>query len=392
MAISVRKTFLFLFCTWLIISSCYYADTLFTGSFAVAYDEGLYHKIIKYLACAFISLALCSLGRAYFLLYWCAVLVFLAATMVVVFGYYFNLSVLSILIVAIMLPFILVLDVFKRDVTLINLVIIFSGVVVGGVSVVELTVLAPVMEPYWAATGGVRSIATLYNPNNLGLYAGVCLILLFFQPMHKLYKVVALGLILVSFVSSGSRTAWISLFFTLLCIIFYNPNVIQDAFRAIERRAILLGFAALLSVSSLFIIIPTSDGVGVEDDLRGTNLYTASVRLDNFYRYVQSLDVDILLPDILGARENYIQDNFYLTLLNSFGLIGLFLLVFSMAAIFNISAVESSKKNPWFYILLFYLVSGLGGSQLNSFPNNQLFFLSLGSVLVVKRFRISSFK
>lgn len=385
MILRPKKWLYTLIAMWMFFSAFYYLDTLVTGEFAAGYDEGVYHKIVKYIMCFAISFFLCVAGRAYILLLLTFFVLLVCGFAILVMGMPLSLSILSLSITALMLPFCLIPQTAKSYLPVINRVIVFSGFLVGIVSIVELTILAPVLESYWAATGGVRSISTLYNPNNLGLYASICLILIFFQPISLMSRIFLSMPVLVSFIGSGSRTAWVAIIAVFFVMVITSKDLRGKIFKITARNLLIGLLVILLAVTSFLALSILVADSGIESSNRGADLYTASIRVENFFGYIKALDIDILLPDLTGLREMYIQDNFYLTVVNSFGIVGVFLFLVFFLVFFRFSPMKDAHARPWVYVFVFYLISGLSGSQLNSFPNNQLFFISLGAVFLYKK-------
>ncbi|EAW3059112.1 O-antigen polymerase, partial [Salmonella enterica] len=106
---------------------------------------------------------------------------------------------------------------------------------------------------------------------------------------------------------------------------------------------------------------------------------------ENFITYMNSIDFDMLLPDFLDKNINLISDNFYLVLLNYFGIIGVYIVFFISVLLFyyNMQTKDFDKNidesiSVWRVIFIYFLISGLSNSFINSFPVNQLFFISCG--------------
>jgi hypothetical protein len=160
----------------------------------------------------------------------------------------------------------------------------------------------------------------------------------------------------------------------------FRGTVIRPLRRNLFRLIVpLVALTFLFTVESAF----NSPPVEIEIVNRGADLYTASIRWDNFIRFINAIDLYLLIPDINGQRTDFVQDNFYLVILNSFGVIGLLMLFTIFSVHLSLRRSKDLDMFAWKLVFAYYMVSGLSGSQLNSFPNNQLFFLSLGAVYVL---------
>jgi hypothetical protein len=264
--------------------------------------------------------------------------------------------------------------------------IVLSGFIVGVFSILELTIFSENLIGYWAVTGGVRSISTLFNPNNLGLYLGVCLLMLALTGYSK-RNLVIIGLpILFGFLMSGSRTAWVSFFATFVFLSLTRGSAGSLLRRVLFRNFYLLTvLTALIAIFVIFlpIMLQILELDHILSENRGVDFYTADIRLQNFFAYISSLNFMSLFPDFLDERSGFIQDNLYLIVFNSTGIFGLILLIiFFMVAFRRNFYIPKIDATIWGAVIFYYLISGLSGSFLNSFPNNQLFFLALGAILI----------
>ncbi|QPF72736.1 hypothetical protein G8A07_07185 [Roseateles sp. DAIF2] len=381
----LRNATLALLVLWLVVSAFYYAQQLFSPNFYLGYDEGTLHKVLKYFACLTLSIYFCLAARAYGLMIFCALMLLLASYFAMDRGG-LEIATLSIMVAGTMAPFILIPSLWEDRLLLIGRVIVVCGAGVGIFSVIEITVLSSLFESAWAANGSIRSISTLFNPNNLGLYVGVALLLLPYMRLKPLWTALCGALLMFSLAASGSRTAWVA----LLIVLIYALSVSADA-RArlsglLHRHLpqLLLTGILLAGVYAVYLALSTPPEVEIQVAHRGTDLYTASIRWDNFVTFLGLIDGSLLFPDVLGERADYIQDNFYLVTLNSFGVIGLLSFLVFFATHFSPWRNSNPDLFPWKLVFVFYMVSGLSGSQLNSFPNNQLFFISMGALWVYR--------
>lgn len=379
----LRNAALALLVLWLVASAFYYIQQLFSPSFYLGYDEGTLHKVLKYFVCLTLSVYFCLAARAYGLMLFCGLLLLLAGFFAIDRGS-LEIATLSIMVAGTMTPFILIPALWEDRLLLIGRVIVLCGAGVGIFSIIEITVLASLFESAWASTGSIRSISTLFNPNNLGLYVGVALILLPYMRLKTLWTALCGALLTFSFVASGSRTAWVSLVIVLTCALVVSADARGRFFGLLHRHLskLLLTGVALAAVYAIYLTFSTPPQVEVTH--RGADLYTASVRWSNFLSFLNLIDGGVLIPDTLGERADLIQDNFYLVVLNSFGIVGLTAFLTVLATHFSPWRNPNPELFPWKLVFVFYMVSGLSGSQLNSFPNNQLFFLSMGALWIYR--------
>lgn len=377
---SIAPAFLVL---WLILSAFYYIDHLFSPNFYFGYDEGTFHKVLKYIICFSLSVYLCIATRAYGLLLLSGVLILMASFFAINRGS-LEVATVSMMIAGVMVPFILIPAVWKDRLLLIGRVIVLCGAVIGIFSIIELTIISSRFESYWNSTQSIRSISTLFNPNNLGLYVGVALLLLPYMQLKKITFSLCGALLIFALVVSGSRTAWVALIIVFIYALIASADARRRFFSLFHKnmpQLILTGiaFAIIYAIYSVFGTMPN-----FETAHRGADLYTANVRLGNFQSFIDLVDVGIFFPDTQGVRANFIQDNFYLVVLNSFGIVGLLSFLIFFVTYFSFWPKPKPELFPWKLIFIFYMVSGLSGSQLNSFPNNQLFFISIGAVWIYR--------
>jgi hypothetical protein len=381
----LRNAALALLVLWLVASAFYYAQQLFSPSFYLGYDEGTLHKVLKYFACLTLSVYFCLAARAYGLLIFCALMLLLAGYFAIDRGG-LEIATLSIMVAGTMTPFILIPSLWEDRLLLIGRVIVVCGAVVGIGSVIEITVLASLFESAWASNGSIRSISTLFNPNNLGLYVGVALVLLPYMRLKTVWTALCGALLMFSLAASGSRTAWVALVVVLIYALIVSADARARLSGLLHRHLpqLLLTGIVLAGVYAIYLAFSKPPEIEVQVANRGADLYTASIRWDNFVRFISHIDAGLLFPDLLGERADFIQDNFYLVAINSFGVIGILAFLAFLATHFSPWRNPNPDLFPWKLVFVFYMVSGLSGSQLNSFPNNQLFFLSMGAIWIYR--------
>lgn len=366
---------------WLFLSSLYYAETLFSGEFVLDFNEGFTQKFAKYIVCAvfsgFFLLKSRSVGTAAYTVLMTALL-----TAHLWAGGPPNIFAVSILTLVTMCGLTGLLDAYPHATRAIARTIVWSGALVGSLSIVELTILAEKFVGYWAATGGVRSISTLFNPNNLGMYLGAALLLMPWAELGRRTNLLLFIPLTFGFAASGSRTAWVALAACVVVLLLSRSKAARVLRRELAHYR--MAIAMLLIVAALAVLGVRSllEGTGIESENRGTDLYTASIRWINFVAYLDRIDFQSLLPDLLDERADLIQDNVYLVIFNILGGFGVFisavlLVVFTRGQ----RKVPKEDRSAWSLLVTYFLLSGLSGSFLNSFPNNQLFFIAVGGLL-----------
>jgi len=299
------------------------------------------------------------------------------------FGEGLGFTVISLATIVSMASFVNLLNLWHAKNSSLVKTVIYSGVVVGVFSIIELTVLYSLFESYWGAAGGVRSSSTMFNPNNLGLYIGACILLISFNFSIVKYPMLCFVFLLFPLVASGSRTAWVSLVFTIFAQLFSSKRFRRGLFHQSPVRLIVnLGICWCIGVVFLSFYFNSVSNIGIESVHRGTDLYTANLRVKNYYDFMDSLDGSIFVPDYLSKRVPLVTDSFYLAVVNSTGILGSLLGFVLICTAFSVRVSACGALEPWLWVSVYYLFSGLGGSHLNAFPNNQLFFVSIGSLFV----------
>ncbi len=349
----------------------------------MGYDEGTLHKVLKYFACLLLSVYFCFAARAWGLLFFSGLMLLLAAFFAIDGGG-LQVATVSFMVVGTMTPFILIPKLWAGRLLLIGRIIVVCGALVGVFSVIEMTLLTSLFESVWASTGSIRSISTLFNPNNLGLYAGAALVLLPYMQLKTIWTSLCSALLVFSLVASGSRTAWVSLVIVVIYALIASANARAWLLKGMFNRLPQLLVFSVLLVSIYVIYNLYSVPTDIDVTNRGADLYTASIRWENFLTFLTLVDGSVFFPDVTGVRADYIQDNFYLVVINSFGVIGVLVFVTFWATHFSLIQNKNPDLFPWKLVFVFYMVSGLSGSQLNSFPNNQMFFLSMGAIWVYR--------
>jgi len=371
----VKSSFVFcLFLVWLVISSVYYIEQLLSGDIVASYEDSILSKAAKYLIV--LSFSLLFLIRAGSVI---APLLIAMLLGVVFIWYVFNPKYIYLfdgyVVILTMVGLCSVLgNATYGMIVRLSKVVVFTGVLVSFIAVLEVSFLSNLYASHWEATGGVRAVSTLLNPNNLGVYLGACLILCLAIPGSVLGKTLSVIVIMIGMYLSGSRTAWLA-----FVVVFSLWSLRFCMGRAINTSRLVFVFLAVFVGVTLALVL-SSQAVEVE---RLQDFTSANIRLEKYSIYLNGFGVDYLIPDLEGVRLYLVSESSYFLLINAFGLIGLAcvaVLVFLLYG-FRVTWI------PFFpYVVLYYVVVGLFENMVNSFPNNQLFLLSLGSIFCLRPF------
>lgn len=264
-------------------------------------------------------------------------------------------------------------------------VLVLTGAVVGCLSLVEITALNYLFQSHWGHTGGMRSISTLLNPNNHGLYMAACSIFLLTTPYKPLQRLLLGTPIATGLVLSGSRTAWAALVVTVLLshvISQRKTGSTRDAIIGFGTAVRLVAFAVPLYLGWMLVSEYLSDATDVAFAVRSIDTETAGIRLRNLGEYLSRLGADALLPDFRGENHPLVTDSSYLILFNAFGAIAGAITLMWFGLVYRLDfRIRRPATLQWNYVVVLYLVASLTESMINAFPNNQMLFIALGSCL-----------
>lgn len=362
--------------SWIFISAFYYLGNFINGQLLVPPSDEAVHRIMKYA----IALSICAFflyayrlwaGFVFYIfiffvffpfLYWYAEgenVLYAVGLFLVIFsfaGFFFIAQQLT-----------------NTELDGVLNVFIFSAFFVSLVSFYEYFFMWPVLGDYWLATGGYRSVSTLLNPNNLGVYLGAAIVILLIRkPYSLLFRVIVCGVVFCALIMSGSRTALVSIIIPLFFALVFSR------FLVVRVKVLMLCFAGLVLLSVLLFFVPWLD---IASGFRG--LESASIRLDKYEYFISSFDSSYLEPDFSGERFFYTSENSYFHVLNSLGLIVVLLLL--LGGLFFKLDTSRSKEEPSAkaisYLFLYYLIAFCFENVIVSFPNNQLFFFAAGIFL-----------
>ncbi|WP_429209769.1 hypothetical protein [Aeromonas veronii] len=373
---SANKVLTLIVSIWLLVSSIYYIDNLFSGSFSVEYSANLFKNSIKYVVITLLSIAIVSFSGkgTSFIVHVFTMLLIVTALLVCALNENLDLKFGINLLVIFFSFFGMVFIIESWECKyLIHLrgVIIFSGVVIGFFSIYEWFFLYEVMSPYWNATGGYRSVSTLLNPNNMGLYVSAVLILTIHSDLSVCKKLILIPIFISLIIVSGSRTAALSLLLSFLFL------------KEIRRNFILIPLFMVLFI--LFFILYKMDLLYG----RAVDMTTATIRLEKYFNYVINIDVIYLLPDFSMSRFEWVSESAYLHMLNSLGGFITFVLGFVFYGLVfmgkigrtqSVDVVHLKLINSFKHVFIFYIIASIFEGVFTSFPNNQLLFISMGAL------------
>ncbi len=368
---------------WVFISPFYYFGNFFTGNLIVPPGEDFIHRLFKYVVaisiCIFFFLRRPSLNVVYLYLFFSVVLLFF-----IFLGFE---GVDTSIQVALLLVFIsfsgfIFLPSYMTDAQLVLIlnVVVISSIFVSLISFYEYFFMWPVLGDYWNATGGYRSVSTMLNPNNLGVYLGVSLLILF---LHKgfsvFWRVLAIVIILAALLMSGSRTAVVSILVPVfLGFVFSSGGKVR------------VGFLIAFIFASIFLLFFIAYFLTSDLMLSGRYLSseTAMIRLDKYFAYISMVDFSYVIPDFNFTRSFFVSENSYFYMLNTFGVALTVVVVVCYLTIFRINwrfTSESGVRRILALIVLYYIICFLFENMISSFPNNQFFFFALGAILLPRR-------
>lgn len=369
----------FLFCVWMFTSSQYYVTDLFTGKLGDNREFSIFFQALKYGVAILFSLGFLFLSKRYttiFLISFFLFVLFLFSPYVGHFDFgsldSFNFYFIFLSMIGLMTFFSLLTD---RHAEYFNKCIIISGLILAFLSYVELFVISDRLYSYWKNTEGVRSVSALLNPNNFGLYLGAVLLLICTAPYRMKTKFLLIIPMLYPFFMTGSRTAWIS---TLL-LMFVSLVVVP-----MSRRSRLLYILVVSGISMVVLIfIQMLIVFGVDLPERMTNFETAFLRL---YKYGYFLSQIPLFPDVYSRNRLLVSESAYFMATNYFGISGILTLSLFLFLGFRQRKYLAQERQllPWRLIFIYYCFAGFFENVLGSFPNNQLFFISAGSIFILR--------
>jgi hypothetical protein len=259
-------------------------------------------------------------------------------------------------------------------------IIAYTGICVALVSYFEQFLFADRLSTYWEHTGGFRSVSTLLNPNNLGMYLAASAICLFFSPgIILVTRIFGSLLIFGAILLSGSRTAIASLLFASLLGFVYKGNM------KLRQKGVLI--VCFLIIVAIGLGFSSYDQLSAIDRL--SDLQTGDIRFQKYMTFLGEIHPGYLLPDFSGQRAWLTSESGYFHFFNSLGVILSSSLLFSLLCHGRLRSPLISDHNGshrvFEVLLLFYAFAMISENVLMSFPNNQLFAISLAVVSLCKR-------
>jgi len=364
---------------WFFLSAFYYAGNFLSGNLIVGVDEDLVHRLAKYAVALLICFVYLLVRPSWNLLSFYSFIAILSISFIFMAGSGLDVlyPVTLLLVICSFAGFTYIsADLPDRDVSTILDYVIYSAFLVSLITFYEYYFMWPVLGGYWEATGGYRSVSTLLNPNNLGVYLGCALIILFLRKKFPLWiRVCFILSISAAMLMSGSRTAVVSL---ILPVLF---GAIFNGFFKVRVKPLILLF--LLSLC-LLVYLSVNAFSFYDFGGRFSDMQTASIRLAKYSHFLLSFDYTYFTPDFNSARTYYVSESSYFHFLNSFGL--LISLLFCVFCVFLFRPdLGRAKAGPSIRVLAFiffyYLIVFFFENAFLSFPNNQLFFFAAGALM-----------
>lgn len=383
LSLLMRNKFYFGLFFWFFASPFYYFWNFYTGSLIIDLDEGVFHRLLKYL----VAISICAfffLKRGYLHLLLIYLFLSIALTCFLFLGVYsYDVRTqVTLLLIFISFSGFMLFPTYMSDkeLDLILDAVVISSVLVSLITFYEYFYMWPVLGDYWRATGGYRSVSTMLNPNNLGVYLGVCLLILLLHNKYSVFlRFLAVTIVAAAFVMSGSRTAVVSLVLPMFCGLLFLPD-----FKIRLNFLFFLICLGVFSIVSLFFVLH----VDWLPSGRYFDMKTAIIRLDKYFSYLYLFDFSYIVPDFTSERSYYVSESSYFYFINTFGVIFSFFLILVYLIFFRLNNGFLSFNGPrrvLTFVVLYYIVCFLFENMIASFPNNQLFFFALGVILLPRR-------
>jgi hypothetical protein len=373
----------YIFIAWIFISAHYYIENYITGDFNQLNSTQL-TRFIKYLIIIFISILIgLSQKLNFFIKTNFIVLLLISFFYIFVNNYLDNINLFernltNELLLFNMLCFLTFINIIPtlEDFKLAKLInfLILTSTTVAFFGYYEIFFLNAERSYYWE-TYEYRISSVLLNPNNLGFYLGAVTLLLIFKYSESLFNYLVILFIIPIFFLTFSRGAIFSLLSTLMISQFLKKTKLNLFYTFI-----------LFSISIIFIFLYYYD-----INIRYFNLSSAfEGRLERLYIYSINFNFNYLLPDFSNERSALFHENSFLLTLNCFGLlIGLLFIIINLSYLKLSPGLEikNMTKNEYSFLLvsIYYCIGSLVDNILLSFPNNQLFIVSLGIFLKIKK-------
>lgn len=361
------KKSLFLF--WLIVSSVYYLENLFTGDVLGVREVSFFSLILKYMVCLIFSIYAFRENPLYvfttFVVLIACVALFLGSSsdnvgyvvvMMVILSCFFG------------MPAFFSRVLFEHEATVIR-VLIFSGFLVSLLSIYQYLFLQNIYFDYWRKIGAVRLNSSLLNPNNMGVFVSACFLLLLVSIEAFVVKLMLAPFFIFSIVMSGSRTA------ILAFLVVFIVSKASTFCVTYLKSVVFLFCSVVVFILTLFFYYK---GYG---EVRAFDFSSDGGRLSMQMDFISGFDLSYFYPDFHSERYLLIQESSYLMLLNSIGVIGILFLLLFFVVFYRVEVKDTKFKTLFYYYIIVLFMSNF----LNSYPNNLLFFISLGCLISPRR-------
>jgi len=363
---------------WILFSAFYYAPNLISGELITGREDNVFHKAFKYIA-ALLMVFIYIISNKNAMLFFQGILLLIMAAIFAILVYeginvIFGLETIVVLTTFIGLSYIAA-GLNQNQINVLIRIFIFSAFLISFISYFEYFLFDQILGDHWRSTGGFRSVSTLLNPNNFGVYLGAAMVILVFSTVHGVKTKFIFGIIILgALYLSGSRTAWVVLGFIVIIGLVHRGGV------TVNLRSILQIFALALIIAFgvLVAILNQTDLINE----RLTNFETAEIRIEKYFEFILNADASYLLPDASESRVVLVSESGYFHFINSVGAvvaisIGAILLL-NIRVGWVISLFSRSSNRSFALLTLYYAIASFFGNVLMSFPNNQMFFIAVG--------------
>lgn len=289
-----HRTLLVLLAVWFFVSAFYYASNFISGDLLANRSTDQFHKVAKYLIALSLSIAAVFLFR-----HWTLLLLYLILSLLLLIfallGIAEGNASQAMDTIVILISFVGITAIFSnlktKDLEYLIRLIIISSIIISSVSFFEFLFMEQILGTYWRNTGGYRSVSTLLNPNNFGLYIGASILLLIRSEAITYFRAPALLILSSALIMSGSRTAMLALMTALVISVEFRQSINRNTF----YKAI--GFIVVTPLALVTLAI----NIGIAD--RAVNFETAAIRIEKYFQFVTEIDITYLWPDLGGGAE-----------------------------------------------------------------------------------------
>lgn len=258
------------------------------------------------------------------------------------------------------------------------------------ISVLYVSIALPVLASEGSRGWAIISIEYLPNRNDVSIFflVGFSAFVFLDSKLSKIKKQLVLGVILISILLTFSRSAYASLFFLVIYLIFTNEHRFKYLF-------LFLGVFSLLyfidnPISDRFLYTFESGSTGQYDDSTSLRIIIWGSALDNFLNnpilgvgagVTPFVNTDYFIP--LGSSILYAH-NYYITQLYQLGIIGFLLTLSVFISFYSLTKfVNEDERKFSVSILIIFLVSSLSGEPLYGF-SKMIFMFTYLSLLTVR--------